>query len=238
MKNVLITRQPEQSIELINLLSKKGFSPYIIPMIETTPVNFELESNMYDYVIFTSPNGVKYFLGYIKKIVAKKYVAVGSKTAEILHSHGITDIEIDIPDIFSQEGLVDYFRKNIIDGKHILLPSPEKSSGKLQNFLKSGGAIIEKPVIYKTDKLKYEKGEVFEFLKDFDIDTIIFASPSAAEAFFNNVDKNQLSDQMFYISIGKTTHEFLHSCFGIKSYYPEEYTVNGMIDLLNNLRRI
>lgn len=204
-------------------------------MIATTPTYFELKRAVYDYVVFTSPNGVKYFSNHIKMIKAEKYVAVGTKTAETLHLQGITNM--DIPDIFSQEGVINYFSGKQLQGLHILLPSPEKSSSTLRDFLISKGAIVEKPVIYKTDKLKYENGEVPELLKEFNIDTIIFASPSATEAFFDNLKKYELTSQMTFISIGKTTYEFLKNSLGISSYYPEKFTVTGMIELLNNLRR-
>lgn len=235
IKNALITRQPEQSVDLINLLSKNGFYPYLIPMIVTTPIHFELKRAVYDYVILTSPNGVTYFANHIKMMKAEKYVVVGTKTAETLHLQGITNM--DIPDVFSQEGLINYFSEKQVQGLHILLPSPEKSSPNLKNFLISKGAVVEKPAIYKTDKLKYENGEVPELLKEFNIDTVIFASPSAAEAFFDNLKKYELTARMTCISIGKTTYEFLKNSLGISSYYPEQSTVKGMVELLNNLRR-
>ena len=235
IKNILITRQPDQSVELINLLSNNRFYPYLLPMIETIPTPFELKKDVYDYVVLTSPNGVKYFSNYIKKIKAQNYVAVGTKTAEMLHLQGITNMEI--PDVFSQEGLVDYFSKKQLQGLHILIPSPEKSSPNLKNFLISKGAMVEKPAIYKTERLKYESGELYHFLRGYAIDTVIFASPSAVESFFDNLGDEVSRLELTYISIGQTTFNFLKNNFGIISYYPEEFTVNGVVELINNMRR-
>lgn len=235
IKNILITRQPDQSVELINLVSNNRFYPYLLPMIETIPTSFELKRNIYDYVVLTSPNGVTYFSNYIKKIKAQNYVAVGIKTAEILQLQGVENI--DLPDIFSQEGLIDYFGKKQIQGLHILLPSPEKSSPGLKNFLVSKGAVVEKPTVYKTERLKYENGEVNKFLREYAIDTVIFASTSAVEAFFENIGGGVSKSELTYISIGKTTFNFLQDNFGITSYYPKEFTVNGVVELINNIRR-
>jgi uroporphyrinogen-III synthase len=166
---------------------------------------------------------------------AIKYIAVGSKTAEFLKNYGIDAI---VPQgEFSADGLIDYFKNIDVKDKNILIPVPETHSDKFKNYLITNGALVETVVIYKTSKIKYEEGYVKNFITENKIDTVVFASPSAAESFFMNFHEDSFINKLNFISIGKTTYNFLKNSLNIDSYYPEEYTIYGVVLLLQELRR-
>lgn len=233
-RNILITRQPEQSVDFVNLLSRNLFYPFLLPMIETSGLNFNVRKKVYDFIIFSSINAVKYFMDK-SDARAIKYIAVGSKTAEFLKNYGIDAI---VPQgEFSADGLIDYFKNIDVKDKNILIPVPETHSDKFKNYLITNGALVETVVIYKTSKIKYEEGYVKNFIAENKIDTVVFASPSAAESFFMNFHEDSFINKLNFISIGKTTYNFLKNSLNIDSYYPEEYTIYGVVLLLQELRR-
>ncbi|UOD34707.1 uroporphyrinogen-III synthase [Deferribacteraceae bacterium V6Fe1] len=234
MKNILVTRQAEQSVDFINLLSKNLFYPFLLPMIETIGVDFVTKKQVYDYIIFSSTNAAKFF--FLKsKAKGVKYIAVGSSTAKYLDTFGVN--AFTPKDEFSAEGLIEYFRDIDIKDANILIPTPEKHSDSLKNFLVSNGALVETVVVYKTDEVKYPTGHLNNFLLENNIDTVTFASPSAAKSFFSNAEKNKDIYNLKYISIGKTTYSFLKENYNIQSHYPDKYTVEGIVELLNDIRR-
>jgi uroporphyrinogen-III synthase len=230
--NVLITRQPEQSIEFINLLSSNGYFPFLLPMIKTVELKYTIKNKAFDYLVFTSANSIKYFLKDIKKINYGQIVTVGAKTSEFAKEHGLkTDI---IPKVYSSEGLIQHFRDKEIQGMKFLIPGPKKRTETFKNFLVSKNAVVEAPAVYKTQHVNYDEGFVDNFIINNKIDCVTFASPSAAEGFL----KNSSSDIKIkhIISIGQTTYKYLKS-HGISSEYPARYTVENIVSLINEINK-
>ncbi len=230
--NVLITRQPEQSVEFINLLSANGYFPFLLPMIKTVGLDYKIKNKAFDYLVFSSANSVKYFLKDMKNINYGQLIAVGEKTAKFANKYGL---KADItPRTFSGEGLIEYFRDKEIHGMKFLIPGPKKSTETFKTFLISRNAVVESPAVYETIPVDYDDGFVDNFLIDNKIDCVTFASPSAAEAFLRNLNSDMKIK--YIISIGKTTYEYLKS-FGINSKYPAKYTVESIVSLINEINK-
>ncbi len=227
MKNVLITRQAEQSVEFINLLSKNGFYPFILSLIQTLPVEFETEYNKYDFIVFPSVNAVKYFFQNKNKICFNHIVSVGSKTAEYLKNLGFTSDYV--PDKFSAEGLAKLFENVKIKHKTFLLPGPEKRKDEFYKFLLSKNCYAEIITVYKTLSVKYETGYIEKFIDENKVDIVTFASPSAAKSFFYQI--RDIKRELKFVSIGTTTYNYLKT-LGIDSIYPNEFTAAGMVELI------
>ena len=117
-KNIVITRAEEQSGDFFDLLSSYGANVIEFPTIETIPPKSWKEVDKairdikkFNYVIFTSVNGVKYFFSRIRKnkldsriFFDKKIIAIGEKTGSELESYGL------VPDImprnYTAEGIL------------------------------------------------------------------------------------------------------------------------------------
>jgi uroporphyrinogen-III synthase len=227
MKRVLITRQPEQSVEFINLLSKNGFAPFLLPMIKTVHNEFTTKKNFYDYIVFPSVNSVKYFFLKNNNIDYKYIVAVGPKTKEFLTALGIkTDY---MPKVFSAKGLINLFNNMEIKNSSFLLPGPKKRNNEFVDFLRMSNCDIEMITVYETTKVVYDKNYVNEFIKNNKIEVVTFASPSAAEFFIEQINKP--IENLTFVSIGKTTYDYLKE-IGIDSIYPESFTIKSMVELL------
>ena len=117
---ILVTREHMEGFERLEEL---GAEIIEFPTIEIVPPGSyeEIDSSIkkitsYDWVVFTSRNGVKYFFRRffekdkdIRELKGIKICAIGTKTAEEIKKYGI---RVDfIPDEFYAEGLIDSFMK-------------------------------------------------------------------------------------------------------------------------------
>jgi uroporphyrinogen-III synthase len=222
---VLITRESDKTEKFAKLLEQNGFEWFSLPMIECVPVDADVEG-AYDFGVFTSLNAVKYFEGYKEKVTFGKVVAVGSATKRALGEAGIS---VDLmPEKYSAEGLKVLFSDIDVTGKKILMAGAETRAGDFHTWLVDNNADADIVTIYKTQFVEYEAGYVEKFLAENGVDVVTFASPSAASSFFSQI-KNRL--QCKIVCIGKTTYDRVKE-LGYDSKYPEEYTLDGMLNLI------
>jgi uroporphyrinogen III methyltransferase/synthase len=138
----------------------------------------------FDWLIFTSVNGVKFFFERLhkagkdtRKLAKIRFAAIGQTTAEKLGEFGIlADI---VPQTESSAGLLGEFKKLDMQQHQVLIPCSQIASDELPNGLTSMGAVVEKLTVYKT--IEIEPAEI-----DFDyIDKLLFTSGSTVRAFIN-----------------------------------------------------
>lgn len=152
----------------------------------------ERHLHTFDWIVFTSGNGVKYFFqrliasGKDARILASTKIAcIGRTTADSLKEFAI--LPDMIPKLESSKGLLDEFARIKMKGKKVLLPQSEIASVELANGLLKMGSVIEKIAVYKT--VEIDPGEVnFDFL-----DRILFTSGLTVRAFvkrFGRVPRN------------------------------------------------
>ncbi len=111
----------------------------------------------------------------------------------------------------------------------ILSPGAEQRLELPVKQLYEMGAELITPAVYETTFAEYPDGYVDNFIVDNKIDTVTFCSPSAAKSFLRqfNGDKSLLD----IVSIGTTTALFLDKQ-GITSRYPENFTVESMVEII------
>ncbi|MGB9732198.1 MULTISPECIES: uroporphyrinogen-III synthase [Calditerrivibrio] len=227
---ILITRQPEFSVEFINKLSYNRFYPYILPMIKTVPHSINIRETMYDFVIVTSKNACNYIQPFMDKLSYSRAIAVGKKTKQCMEMVGFRDVEV--PETFSQKGIISYLSGEDIKGKRFFLPGAEERPEELIRFLSEKGSIVDAPTLYTTEKICYQQDYITDFLNQIHIDAVTFLSPSAAKGFFSQVTFSKIKKVPLFVSIGPTTHDYLIS-IGIESIYPKtDFSVDGVVELL------
>ena len=159
------------------------------PMIKLVPVEDYSKADpilrdlgRYDWIVFTSTNGVKYFFQRLyaigldaRSLASARVAAIGSTTAEMLRAFGIlADMQ---PKLESSEGLLEQFDRIGVRGEKILLVKPEAGSPVLFDRLTAAGADVEIVVVYKNIDIEPEP-------IDFDyIDQILFTSASTVRVF-------------------------------------------------------
>lgn len=227
-KRVLVTRQFEQSGSFVNALSARGHYPFLLPMIETVQICPPIEDGIYDVILFTSANAARYFAPYNDRVRGLVYIAVGPKTAQAMEA--FLEVSADrIPVVHDMDHVKKILMSIPLRGARILSPGArertEIPAGELAQF----GAQVLEPAVYETSFAQYPKNYVDDFLETNKIEVLTFCSPSAAKSFLSQFSGS--ADKFDFVSIGSTTCDFLTS-MGIRSRFPENFTVEAMSDLI------
>ena len=227
-KRVLVTRQFEQSGAFVNALSAKGHYPFLLPMIETVQLCPVIEPGEYEIIFFTSANAVKYFAPYHNNIHGKAYIALGEKTAHAMEVFLGISSHIT-PTVYDLKNAMQIIYSIPLQNARILSPGAEKRLDLPFEQLQEMGAEVLTPAVYETTFAEYPEGYVDKFMADNKIDIVTFCSPSAAKSFLKqyNGDKALLD----IVSIGTTTSLFLDKQ-GITSRYPDNFTVEAMVEII------
>ncbi|MEK7833551.1 MAG: uroporphyrinogen-III synthase [Acidobacteriota bacterium] len=194
-RKVIVTRSPRQSGEMVRFLEKLGAKVIACPTIEIkAPTSWDqldgalARLNSFDWLAFTSSNGVEYFLQRLDEIgharaelMAHKVCAVGRKTAERLKAENIT---VDVtPELFTAEALVEDFIKRFgvgqrLRGARMLLPASKTTRDVIRPAMEKIGVQVEVVEAYQTVLPASSVREVTALILEAAADYIIFTSPS------------------------------------------------------------
>lgn len=244
-KNIVVTRARAQSSSLVKKIMDLGGNPIEFPTIRIKEINpnKDLEDKInnignYDYVIFTSINGVDIFfnrllnMGYdSRKLGNIKVVAIGPKTSKALKKYGI--IPDIIPEKYVAENIYESLSKNLNSNNKVLIPRSSNARSYLVDKLNEV-CYVDEVKTYDTVLGDGNKEEMYSFLQNNEIDYITFTSSSTVKNFISiigeeNVDKLKSTK---LISIGPITSETIEN-FGLKVYREaEEYTIEGVLKQL------
>jgi uroporphyrinogen III methyltransferase/synthase len=200
-KVVLITRPLSQSQNAATMIEQRGGLPVVIPMIEITepddwhPVDHAIVNlKGYDGVIFTSQNGVEYFLRRVSSVAAtalsilatRRVYAVGEKTRVSLEN---AQIPVTLmPERFSASELIAELKKEHLAGKRFLFPKGTLAKEEVGAALQASHAVVDEIEVYKTINTSTPTMGVLGLaLKHGEIDAILFFSPSAVQNFVHSV---------------------------------------------------
>ncbi len=194
-KTIVVTRARAQASEMIKLLSDLGAkclecpSIKIVPPEDWEPLDMAIESlPAYDWIIFTSVNGVKFFFERLftknKDVRALSKIstaAIGPATSKKLLNFGLkSDI---VPESYRAESVIEAFKNENIKGKRILLPRAKEARPVLAVELAKMGAEIDEVAVYCTEKVYDHADVLLKQLEEGKIDLITFTSSSTATNF-------------------------------------------------------
>ncbi len=210
---IILTRSEEDIKKDAPVFRKKGFEIVELPLIKTLPLDFEVPIESPDYIVFQSAKAVKFFLENRSLPAESTLVAVGRKTAKALRSKGYkADL---ISEESSAEGLIKLFKK--LRKGSVLVPRSAIGRREFIDFLKTHGFEVYPLDVYTITHVFYEPEDFKEKLSRGNI--ITFASPSAVDGFFANLDRlrdRSILNTLIVSAIGKTTKKALLS-MGIKA---------------------
>ena len=247
-KKILNTRARSQASKLTKKLENLGAEVIEFPTIKITAptdnfLNLDAEiKNLrgYDWIIFTSVNGVEKFFERLKnfKLDARaignsKVAAIGSATAERLENFGI--IADLVPKEFYAESLVESLKK--ISPKNILIIRAEVARDILPEELKKFGAEVKVIPAYKTISAVENVDEIKNLLNEGAIDFVTFTSSSTVENFVKAMGAEILRKTKT-AAIGSITAQTLKN-FGIDAdIVAEKFTIDGLVDAIKNFEVI
>lgn len=237
--NVCITRSKEQSGEIREKLYDMGAQVTEINTIRVKDTSNNLgevhnKIAEYQYIVFTSVNGVKMFFNYlisrefdIRKIKAS-FAAIGEATAHEIKKYGI--IPEIIAETFVAEGLFDKMKDYVKAGDRILLPRSKSARPYLKDALLNEGCLVDEVFTYDIEEGRLPGSESFE-----DVDVVVFTSPSTVKNLISMVGVEKIREKKC-ISIGPITMKELDRN-NISSLVCDEYSINGVMNKLLEIRR-
>jgi len=217
-KRIVITRNRERAGVLFDSLRDLGADVYELPTIRIEPPRDLLEfgqlvqdAHTYDWIVFTSPNGVTAFFDMFYKIYddareigGARIAAVGPATAARVREYRL---HVDLqPEEAAAEALVRAFLKaGSVENEKILFARADKARDLLAVELTKQGAIVDEAIAYRT--LPETAGVGIARFREEGADLITFASSSAVENFIA-LDL-PLSKDLCMASIGPATSKTL-----------------------------
>lgn len=162
-KTVLVTRSEQQADELAEPLRSLGAEVLIQPAIEIEPLkSFEqldreiARLSEYDYVVFSSRNGVQYFMqrfldvvGDLRDLAWTKIAVVGSRTAEMLATYHIrADV---VAEGMSADSLAESLLDEAPDSQFLLIRASRGPDTLAQHLKHAGGEVCSVVAYSHTD---------------------------------------------------------------------------------------
>ncbi len=190
----------------------------------------------YDWIIFTSANGVSIFLDCLRSLQKDsrvfgpaKIAAIGSETAAKLDEFSIkADF---VPTVFTGKEL----GKQLIGfanlkGKKILLLRSQLASDELGELLEQAGAKVDNVAIYTVVTEKSECKWLTEKIAEGAVDWLTFASPSSVKGFFAQIRSDLVnSSNVKVASIGPVTSQHLKNLGVRVDVTAREHTTDGLL---------
>jgi uroporphyrinogen III methyltransferase/synthase len=246
-KGVVITRPEKQADDLAQLLINEGANPIHFATIKIVPPPDwrELDAAIknledYDWLIFTSANGVAFFFERlfakvkdIRDLKGIKICCIGPATAQQVQSKGI---RVDlVPKKFISEGILESFSGTNLKGKKILLARAAEARDVLPDGLKKLGAKVDVVIAYETVSSGKKKNELEELFKENQVDVITFTSSSTVNNFVKIMGRNfSLPKGVKIACIGPVTAASAKKAGFFVDIHQEEYTMEGLIEALIN----
>ncbi|TAG30140.1 MAG: uroporphyrinogen-III C-methyltransferase, partial [Verrucomicrobia bacterium] len=196
-RRVAITRTRDQNSELREKLETLGAEVIELPLITISKdvdkysmVEILSELGGYDWIVFTSANGVRYFFedflkGFndIRSLGLLRFACVGKATAREIEKHHIR-VEC-MPDTATGESLADaLIATGSLDSAKVIVVTGNLNRDKLVKKLEAGRAIVDRMQLYKTEKTDLSADPVADDFRQHGADAILFASSSAADSYY------------------------------------------------------
>ena len=235
-KSILITRPKYQGNYLYNKLINFGAECYNLPLIsikENEEYNLE---NLKEYkaILFCSTNGVNAFINRIDDLRILNNIkigVVGKATFNEIKKYKIN------PDFYPNKFLVEELIKESVNrtdmNDNILIITSNLSQIKVDDINKKYNRNFVKLELYNTNKIKYKKEELIDYIDR--VNYITLFSPSSVESLLESIDYEiSLIENKKIVSIGPITSKKITDN-NLKVYLEaKEYCADGVIESLIN----
>lgn len=242
-KNIIVTRARKNASVLTKQIIELGGNPIEIPTIEIKPKPSNLiklnlkDINSYEWLVFTSVNGVEIFFNEfikshtdIRKLGDLKIAVIGSETGRAVKK---LNLKVDLtPNVFTAEGLLSSFKKLKVNKSKIFIPRASIARDTLVEGLKKTGNTVKELKIYDTVlPSNQDKKDIQAKMNGVEIDFITFTSSSTVDNFFKYITpkKAKLSRKTKFVAIGPITAKRLLT-YGIKAHLVcKKFTIDNLL---------
>ena len=247
-KGVLVTRPQAQAPALSNLLAEQGAEPIECPTLEICPPDSwgsvdeaiqELSS--YDWVIFTSVNGVQAFMQRLwfhekdaRSLTNAKVCCIGPRTEEEANRWGLrADL---VPKEFQAEGILEALSTLGIEGQRILIPRAKVAREILPKQLKAMGADVRVVHGYQAIPPGTHREPISDRFRNQDIQYLTFTSSSTVknfcQLFADRQEMHELTQYATVACIGPITAKTVKDEGLSVDIVAEENTVPALVNAI------
>ncbi len=242
-QTIVVTRAREQAAALADPLRELGAHVLELPTIEIRPPEdwkaldqAIREIGQYDWLIFTSANGVRYFTERLDagardlRDLKARICAIGPATAASVRA---LHLNVDLmPEEYVAESVLAAFEKADLAGKRVLLPRAAKARDVIPAELDRRGARVDVVAAYQTiipENAAQRAAEIFEGERK--PDWITFTSSSTVTNCAELCPAGKLRG-VRVASIGPVTSATARE-LGIEVHAePSEYTIAGLVEAI------
>jgi uroporphyrinogen-III synthase len=197
-RRIVVTRPREQAADWRAKLESLGAQVIELPLIQvskhfdkSTLVEVFAELTQYEWIVFTSANGARFFFEEffrafddIRAIGLVRVAAVGEATAEVLRNLHLR-VDVQPKKANAEELAQTLIERESIDSAKILVVTGNLNRDTLFDRLHEARAIVDRLPIYRTEETDLSNDPVAADFRRHGADAILFASPSAAQSFFD-----------------------------------------------------
>lgn len=252
-KTVMLTRSPAQSTEMAAQLESLGATVIHCPTIQIAePTSWEpldaaitrLES--YDWLIFTSANGVEFFFRRLAQkrgdglsvVSGLRICAVGPATARAIASAG-GQVEITARESKAEGVLAAIIQaaggEAKLAGQRFCLPRARVARELLPAELARHGSHVDAVEAYQTIRPDIDRASLLLWITDARVDAVTFTSPSTVTNFAVLVGADDLRESLRGIivcSIGPVTTATLRAHGLTEIVQPQTYNAAALVEAL------
>jgi uroporphyrinogen III methyltransferase/synthase len=243
-KRIVVTRARAQAEALIRQIEQSGGEAIEFPTIEIQPPQSysALDSAIqkiatYDWLFFTSVNGVDYFVKRLRRydkevnaLESLKVVAIGPETASRLEALGIRPYLV--PEQYQAEGILDGLPPQMIRGKRVLIPRAAQARQLLPETLRQWGGEVNVVETYRTVRPSFDTSRVRGMFRESKIDMVTFTSSSTVAHFVQMFPGDKVNDiigEAAIACIGPVTSKTVEDLGLSADVVSEEYTIPGLV---------
>lgn len=195
-RRIAVTRAREQTPDLAVKLAALGAEVLELPLIAVSKEidkqalhDVLSELGTYDWIVFTSANGVRYFLEEFYRIYDDvralgllRFAAVGDATAREIAAHHLK-VECQ-PKVATGAALADaLIATGSLDSAKLIVVTGNLNREELVAKLEEARAIVDRVQVYKTEKTDLAAEPVAADFRAKGADAILFVSSSAVQSF-------------------------------------------------------
>jgi uroporphyrinogen III methyltransferase / synthase len=255
-KRIVVSRAREQASVFAAKLAALGAEVVEFPAIKIVePLDYELFDRAlsalasYQWIIFTSENGVKSFFNRlrdsgkdIRSMAGAKICAIGPQTERVLLKYGL---KADyVPSEYRAEAIIELLRDEIKTKDRILLPRADLSRSVLPEALSALGAYVDNVTAYRTVFGDGDIPMLRKLLENNEVDMITFTSsstvrnllkmllPGSPEKTVDQTAVRKLFQQVALAAIGPITATTARD-YGLEiALEAAEYTIDGLVEAI------
>jgi len=249
-RRIVVTRSREQASDLSAALAALGAETLELPLIEvsedegSTGEDIWPSLGSYQWIFFTSPNGVKYFFEKfyrrfddLRCFGGMRIACVGETTAAAVREQRLA-VDV-IPDEAVSDALAEaVIREENLEHQAVLVVTGNRNRETLVDQLEEAKAIVDVFPVYQTALTDLSRQPSAERFRQVGADAITFASSSAVDSFVRQAEHLQPGEgarRPKGVAIGPRTAERMRELGLPVDRMAKEASIKGLVEAVRSL---